>query len=131
MVFKIKHISCIVLVKYISEPIICLYKVTSTISEDSSFKRFKFFVIRVVISLQSIIPNLFRIYTTYFPWFRKISFGYCHTSRPKKYCIIPRSFISNYVASFFLHSLVAFPSPIKIKSSTHSSNIVSPSSSTL
>ena len=82
--FTAKHISSLVLVKYISEPIIYLYKVPYTVFEESSFNIFKFVFIGVVIDLQSIIPNIFRIYTIYFPWFRKISSGYFHTSRPRK-----------------------------------------------
>ena len=78
-----KYIYGLVLVKYIRELVIHLYKVASTVSEVSSFNRFKFVVNGVVIDLQYIIPNLFRISTAYFPWFRKILSGYCHTSRPR------------------------------------------------
>ena len=56
---------------YISEPIICLYKVASTTSEVSSFKSFKLVVIEVVIDLQSNIPNLFNISKLYFPYLGK------------------------------------------------------------
>ena len=79
-----KHISDLVLVKYISEPIFCLYKVASIVSNVSSFNKFKFVVIGVVMALQSGIPNLFIISTVYFPRFRKISSGNYQTSRPKK-----------------------------------------------
>jgi hypothetical protein len=55
----------LVFVKYINEPIIYLYKVTCTIFDEVSHNNFGFVVIGVVMDLQSIIPNLFRISTTY------------------------------------------------------------------
>ena len=71
--FTTKHIYGLVLVKYIREPIIYLYKVASTTFEASTFNSFKLVFIRVVIALKYNIPNILKISTVYFPWFRKIS----------------------------------------------------------
>jgi hypothetical protein len=74
----------LVFVKYINGPIIFLCVVTSTISEEVSLNNFRFVTIGLGMDLRSIISNLFRISTTYFPWLRKISFGFYYTSRPMK-----------------------------------------------
>ena len=64
--FTTKLISGFVLVKYISEPIIYLYRVASIAFDVSSFRNFKFVVIGVAMALQCGIPNLFRISTYIF-----------------------------------------------------------------
>ena len=99
-VFTTKHIYGLVFIKYINEPIICLYMMASTFPDVVSPNNFRFVVIGVVMDLQSIVPNLLKISTTYFSWLNIIPLGFCHTSRPKKLCMILRSFISNFVASF-------------------------------
>ena len=56
----------------------------STDSDEASLNSFMFDAIGVVMDLQSIIPYLFRIYTTYFPCPREIPSAFCHTSMPRK-----------------------------------------------
>ena len=65
-VFTTKQILGLLLVKYNSEPIICLYRVASIAFDVSSFRNFKFVVIGVAMALQCGIPNLFRISTYIF-----------------------------------------------------------------
>ena len=50
-------------------------------SDEASLNSFRFDAISVVMALQSIIPNLFRIFTAYFPYPRKIPSAFCHTSK--------------------------------------------------
>ena len=63
----------------------------STEFDEATLNSFRFDAIGVVMVLQSIIPNLFRISTTYFPYPRKIPFVLFHTSMPRK--IVPRHII--------------------------------------
>ena len=83
-VFTAKHISCLIIVKYINKQFICPYMVASIISDEVSLNNFMLPTINVCMGLQSIISNLFKISRTYFPWSRKISFNLYHTYRPKK-----------------------------------------------
>lgn len=78
------------------DPINYLYIMGSTKSEEKSLKDFRFITIHVVMNLQSIILYLYIISIVYFPWLRKISSGPSQNSNPNKYCIKPKSFISNY-----------------------------------
>ena len=79
-----KHMSDLVLTRYIKDLINYVYIVGSTKYEDESLKRFIFITIGFAMDLHSIILNLCRISKIYFPWLRKISFDLCHTSNPKK-----------------------------------------------
>jgi hypothetical protein len=110
---------------------ICLYSATSINSEEVSTSIFSFVSMGVFMDLHSNMSNLFRISTAYLPWLRKILSGLCHTSRPKKQCIRPKSFISNSEAIFFLHSMMSFYSPVNNMSSTYNSNITGSSFITL
>ena len=56
----------------------------STDSDEASLNSFMFDAIGVAIALQSIIPNLFSIFTAYFPCPRKIPSALYHTSIPRK-----------------------------------------------
>ena len=62
----------LVFLRYIKDAIILQYIVASIDSDEASLNSFRFDAIDVVMALQSIIPNLFRIYTAYFPCPREI-----------------------------------------------------------
>jgi hypothetical protein len=79
-----KHISGLVFVRYINEPIICLYRVASTNSDEVSTRSFNFVSMDMFMDLHSNMSNLFSISTSYFPWLRKIFSRLYQTSRPKK-----------------------------------------------
>jgi hypothetical protein len=130
-VFTTKHISILVLTKYIKDLINYLYIVGSTKYEYESLKSFIFITIGVAMDLQSIILNLCRISTIYFPWLRKISSGLYHTSNPKKQCIKLRSFILNSKVISLLHPSMSFSSPVRNRSSTYRTKINGKPSSTL
>ena len=68
-VLTAKQISGLVLIKYIKDPINCLYIVRSTKSEFEveSLSFFTFVTIGVAMDLHSIMPNLLKISTVYFP----------------------------------------------------------------
>jgi hypothetical protein len=74
-VFTTKHISGLVFVRYIKDPMFCLYRATSTNSNEVSTKSFNFVSMGVFMALHSNISNLFNISTSYFPWLRKIFSG--------------------------------------------------------
>ena len=76
--------SGLVFVRYIKDPIICRYIIASIVSDEASLNRFKFNAIGVAIAVQSIIPDLFGISTTYFPYPREIPSAFYHTSIPIK-----------------------------------------------
>ena len=61
-----KNIYDLVFFKYISDPLLCLYNVTYTLSEESSFSSFRFVTIGVLIDLQYNIPNIFKMSIVYF-----------------------------------------------------------------
>ena len=61
-----KQIYGLMFVRYIKDPIIWWYTVASTASDQASLNSFRFDAIGVVMALQSIILNLFRISTSYF-----------------------------------------------------------------
>ena len=65
-VFTAKKIFGLVFIRYINDLIICRYIVASTYSDEASLNSFRFDAIGVVMALQSIIVNLFRISTAYF-----------------------------------------------------------------
>ena len=71
-VFKAKKISGLIFIMYINDPIIRRYIMESTVSDEASLNSFRFNAMGVVMALQSIILNLFRISTAYFPCPRKI-----------------------------------------------------------
>ena len=75
--------SILICFRYINEPIIYLYIMASTVSEEGSHNNFKFDAISLFIASQSNISNLFRISTAYFPWIRKVYSKFCHTSNFK------------------------------------------------
>jgi hypothetical protein len=118
--------SCQARVKYIKDPISCLYKVGSTKSdpESESCSFFRLATIGVYILLQFIIPNLFNMSIACFPCDRKILFGFCQTSKPRNLCISPRYFISNSEMSSLLHQTVNFSYPVKKRSFTHNTKII-------
>jgi hypothetical protein len=60
-VFTAKHISALVLTKYIKEAINCLYNMGSTNSEFEVVPFFRLVIMGVAIGLLSFIRNLFRI----------------------------------------------------------------------
>ena len=64
--------SNMVLAKYMKDLINYMYIVGSTKYEDKSLRIFIFITIGVAMDLQSIILNICRISTVYFPWLRKI-----------------------------------------------------------
>jgi len=79
----------LVLTRYISNPISCLYKVGSTSLPLEVFIFLQLVMIGIAIGRQSYILNLFRISDAYLPWPRKISPSYCQTSNPKKSALSP------------------------------------------
>ena len=70
--FTTKKIRVLVFFRYIKDPIILQYIVASTDSDEASLNSFRFNAIGVVMALQSIILNLFRISTAYFSCPREI-----------------------------------------------------------
>ena len=64
-VFTTKQVSGLISVRYINEQIIWWYIVASTESDEATLNSFRFDAIGVV--MQSIILNLFKISTAYFP----------------------------------------------------------------
>jgi hypothetical protein len=68
-VLTAKKIFFLVLTRYIKDPISFLYIVGSTKSESEaeSLNFFRFVIMGVAMDLQSIIPNLLKISTVYFP----------------------------------------------------------------
>jgi hypothetical protein len=79
-----KQMFGLVFIKYINDPIICLYSVASINSNEVSTNNFSFAYMGVFMDLHSNMSNLFRILTAYFPWLRKLLSGLYHTSRPNK-----------------------------------------------
>ena len=79
-----KQISCLVLTRYMRDPISCLYKVGSTsLSYDASIF-FQLEIMGVDMILQSYILNLFKIFVVYLPCPRNIYPSFYHTSNPKR-----------------------------------------------
>ena len=58
-VFTTKHISSLLFVRYINEPIICLYKVASTNSNEVSTRSFNFVSMGVYMDLHFNMSSLF------------------------------------------------------------------------
>jgi hypothetical protein len=58
-----KHISGLVFIRYITEPIICLYRVASTNSDEVSTRSFNFVSMGVYMDLHFNMSNLFIIST--------------------------------------------------------------------
>ena len=63
-VFTTKHIFVMLFVRYINEPIICLYRVESTNFDEVSTKSFNFVSMGVYMDLHFNMSNLFIILTT-------------------------------------------------------------------
>jgi hypothetical protein len=70
--FTTKHISVLVFVSYINDPMICLYSIASINSDEVSTRSFNFVSMGVFMDFHSNISNLFSISTAYLPWLRKI-----------------------------------------------------------
>ena len=71
-------------VRYIKEQIIWWYIMESTIYDEAKLNSFMFDAIGVVMDLNPIIPNLFRISIVYFPYAKEITYAFFHTSMRRK-----------------------------------------------
>lgn len=102
----LRHISGLVLQRYLNKPMICLYNVALTNSSFVLFFNFALVSNGVAAALQLLILNLFKISWTYFLWCRNTSSSMFLNSIPNKYDKFPRSYILNSCISFDLTLLI-------------------------
>ena len=94
----LKDVSGLDDVRYIKEPIIPQYFVSSIVFSSWSLSNFKEDCIGVAMCLALFIPNFFNNSFVYFSWLRKISSIVCLICSPKKKDSPPIILISNSLA---------------------------------